>query len=66
MAAQLDKLHETSAQLGMVIQVMPLTAVDCSGMDGPMTVFDIPDSPQVVYTEGCEVGRIIEARRRGC
>lgn len=61
MAAQLDKLHEASARTGMVIQVMPLAAVDCSGMDGPLTIFDIPDSPQMVCTEGCKVGRIIEA-----
>ncbi|MGH3159050.1 MAG: helix-turn-helix domain-containing protein [Streptosporangiaceae bacterium] len=61
MAAQLDKIHEASAEPGIVIQVMPFTAVDCSGMDGPITVFDILDSPQMVYTEGCEVGRIIEA-----
>jgi hypothetical protein len=26
-----------------------------------MTIFDIPDSPQVGYAEGCKVGRIIEA-----
>jgi transcriptional regulator with XRE-family HTH domain len=61
MAAQLDKMLEVSAQPSVVIQVMPLAALDCSGMDGPMTVFDMRDSPQVVYTEGCKVGRIIEA-----
>jgi transcriptional regulator with XRE-family HTH domain len=61
MAAQLDKMLEASAQPSIVIQVMPLAALDCSGMDGPMTVFDMLDSPQVVYTEGCKVGRIIEA-----
>jgi transcriptional regulator with XRE-family HTH domain len=61
MAAQLDKLHERSLQPGIVIQIMPLSALDCSGAAGPMTVFDIPESPQMVYTEGCEVGRIIEA-----
>jgi transcriptional regulator with XRE-family HTH domain len=61
MAAQLDKLPETSAQPGMVIQVMPIAAADCSGMAGPMTVYDIPGSPQIGYTEGYKVGRIIEA-----
>ncbi|MGH3158409.1 MAG: helix-turn-helix domain-containing protein [Streptosporangiaceae bacterium] len=61
MAAQISKLHEVSAQPGIVIQIMPIAAADCSGMDGPMTVYDIPDSPQVGYTEGCKVGRIIEA-----
>jgi hypothetical protein len=61
MAAQLDKLQESSVQPGIVIQIMPITAADCSGVGGPMTIFDIPDSPQVGYTEGCAVGRIIEA-----
>jgi transcriptional regulator with XRE-family HTH domain len=61
MAAQLDKLHEMSARPGIVIQIMPVTAANCSGADGPITIFDIPGSPQVGYTEGCKVGRIIEA-----
>ncbi|MGH3159000.1 MAG: Scr1 family TA system antitoxin-like transcriptional regulator [Streptosporangiaceae bacterium] len=61
MAAQLDIMREKSSRPGIVIQIMPITAADCSGADGPMTVFDIPDSPQVGYTDGCEVGRIIEA-----
>lgn len=61
MAAQLSKLQENSTRPGIVIQIMPIAAPDCSGVGGPMTVFDIPDSPQMVYTEGCEVGRIIEA-----
>lgn len=60
MAAQLDKLLERSAQPGIVIQIMPIAAMDCAGVAGPMTVFDIPDSPLVAYTEGCDVGRIIE------
>jgi transcriptional regulator with XRE-family HTH domain len=61
MAAQIDKLRDKSSHPGIVIQVMPMAAADCAGADGPMTVFDIPDSPQVGYTEGCKVGRIIEA-----
>jgi transcriptional regulator with XRE-family HTH domain len=60
MAEQLGKLIERSAQPGIVIQVMPIAVVDCSGADGPMTVFDIPNSPQVGYTEGCRVGRILD------
>jgi hypothetical protein len=60
MAAQLDKLLEMSAQPGIVIQIMPIEAADCAGMDGPITVYDIPGSPQVGYTEGCKVGRILD------
>jgi transcriptional regulator with XRE-family HTH domain len=61
MAVQLDKLLEKSAQPGIVIQIMPMEAMDCSGMAGPMTVFDIPGSQQVGYTEGHKVGRILDA-----
>lgn len=61
MAVQLDKLLEKSSQPGIVIQIVPIEAADCAGVAGPMTIFDIPDSPQVAYTEGCKVGRIIEA-----
>jgi transcriptional regulator with XRE-family HTH domain len=60
MAKQLDKLIEKSAQPGIVIQIMPIAVTDCSGADGPMTVYNIPDSPQIGFTDGCEVGRIID------
>ena len=61
MAAQLDKFLEQSKNPGLVIQVLPSAAVDCAGVAGPMTIFDIPDASPVAYTEGCKVGRIIEA-----
>jgi hypothetical protein len=60
MATQLDKLIEMSAQPGIVIQIMPIAAIDCSGADGPMTLYDIPGPLQVGFTDGCEVGRIID------
>jgi transcriptional regulator with XRE-family HTH domain len=61
MAEQLGRLLEKSMQQGIMVQIMPIEAADCCGVDGPMTVFDFPGSPQVGYTEGCKVGRIIEA-----
>jgi transcriptional regulator with XRE-family HTH domain len=61
MRVQLDKLIESAARPGMVIQVVPFTAPDCAGPDGPMTIFDMPDGYQAVYVEGCEMGKIIEA-----
>jgi transcriptional regulator with XRE-family HTH domain len=61
MAAQLDKLLEDSSRPNIVIQIIPMETVDCSGADGPMTVFDIPGSTQVGYTEGRSVGRILDA-----
>jgi hypothetical protein len=61
MAAQLDKLLAESEQPNIVIQILPMKTVDCSGADGPMMVFDIPGSAQVGYTEGRSVGRILDA-----
>jgi hypothetical protein len=61
MRAQLDKLIELAARPGITIQILPLTAINCSGADGPMTIFDMPDGSAVGYVEGSEVGRIIEA-----
>jgi transcriptional regulator with XRE-family HTH domain len=61
MGGQLDKLIELAGRPGFVIQVLPLTAMNCPCADGPMTIFDMPDGMQVGYVEGSEVGRIIEA-----
>jgi len=61
MRAQLDKLIELAGRPGITIQILPLTALNCPGADGPMTIFDMPDGTQVGYVEGCDVGRIIEA-----
>jgi transcriptional regulator with XRE-family HTH domain len=60
MAAQLDKLIEMSARPNIIIQIMPMMAVDCSGASGPLTVFDVPGSPQIGYTEGHKVGRLLD------
>jgi transcriptional regulator with XRE-family HTH domain len=61
MRDQLDRLIELAGRPGITVQVLPLTAVNCSGADGPMTIFDMPDGAQIAYVEGCEVGRVIEA-----
>jgi hypothetical protein len=63
MRVQMDKLVELAGRPGMVIQVLPLTAVNCPCASGPMTIFDMPDGTQAGYVEGDEVGRIIEAPR---
>jgi Domain of unknown function (DUF5753) len=49
MAAQMDKLAELAAQPGIVIQVLPFTASDHPGTDGPILVYDFAgaSSPSV-------------------
>lgn len=60
MDAQLDKLADRTAQPGIVIQVLPFTAGDHPGTDGPILVYDFDGAPWVAYTE-CKAGRIVES-----
>jgi hypothetical protein len=62
MGAQLDRLIEASDLPGIVIQVLPFTADNHAGCDGPITVFEFTDAPTVCYTECYSGGRIVEAR----
>jgi len=62
MAAQLDKLIELAAARRIVLQVLPFTASDHAGVEGPIIVFEFPDAPTVVYTECYGGGRIVENR----
>lgn len=41
-----------------MIQILPFTAYDHSGTDGPMLVFDRPDATSAAYTE-CNGGGMI-------
>ena len=61
MRAQLDKLAELAHEPGMVIQVLPFTAADHSGTDGPILVYDFDGAPPVAYTECNGGGRIVES-----
>ena len=61
MAAQLDKLAELAAQPGIVIQVLPFTAGDHPGTDGPILVYDFAAAPSVAYTECNGGGRVVES-----
>ena len=45
----------------MVIQVLPFTAADHSGTDGPILVYDFDGAPPVAYTECKGGGRIVES-----
>lgn len=62
MAEQLDKLLASAARPGVMIQVLPYTAPDHAGVEGPVSVYDFDDSPAVGYTECHRGGRIVEAQ----
>ncbi len=62
MGAQLDRLIEASDSPGIVIQILPFTADNHAGADGPITVFEFAEAPTVCYTECYSGGRIVEAR----
>ena len=62
MAEQLDKLLASAARPGVMIQVLPFTAHDHAGVEGPICVYDFDDSPAVGYTECHRGGRIVEAQ----
>lgn len=62
MAEQLDKLIELVSSRRIVLQVLPFTARDHAGVEGPVTVYEFADAPSVVYTECYGGGRIVEDR----
>jgi transcriptional regulator with XRE-family HTH domain len=60
MAEQLDQLIACARMSGIVLQVLPFTAGDHAGTDGPVTVYDFNDHATVVYAECNRGGRIVE------
>jgi transcriptional regulator with XRE-family HTH domain len=58
MCDQLDSLMESAAN--MILQILPFTAGDQPGADGPITVYEFADAPTVCYTECYSGGRIVE------
>jgi hypothetical protein len=58
MRDQLDSMVESAASV--VLQVLPYTASDHPGADGPITVYEFADAPAVCYTECYSGGRIVE------
>jgi hypothetical protein len=59
MREQLDKLTELAREPGVVIQVLPFTASDHPGTDGPILVYDFDGASSVAYTECNGGGRIV-------
>ena len=60
MRAQLGRLIDAADSPDIVIQVLPYSANDHPGTDGPILVFDFADAPSSGYTECNGGGMIIE------
>ena len=61
MAGQLDKIIDVARLPDVVVQVLPFTASDHPGTDGPISVFDFTDAASVAYAECNSGGMIVEA-----
>jgi transcriptional regulator with XRE-family HTH domain len=62
MCQQLDKLLDAAGAPGIVVQVLPFTADNQAGADGPIAVYEFTESPSICYTGCYGGGRIIEDR----
>jgi hypothetical protein len=60
MAEQLDHLLKVAESPQAVIQVLPFSAADAPGADGPATLFEFRDDQPVAYLEGWGTGRVVE------
>ena len=60
MAAQLDHVLELIVARRILLQVLPFTASEHPGAEGPITLFDFAHSPTVGYTECHGGGRIVD------
>ena len=61
MAEQLDKLIKSASMPSVVIQVLPFTAHDHAGVEGPIVLYESHGGPTVAYTECYGGGRLVEA-----
>lgn len=60
MGEQLGKLVKAASQRGVVLQVLPFTAHDHAGVEGPITIYERMSAPAVGYTECYAGGRIVD------
>jgi transcriptional regulator with XRE-family HTH domain len=60
MRAQLDQLIDAADSPDIIIQVLPYTASDHPGTDGPILIFDYASAPSSGYTECKGGGMIVE------
>jgi Domain of unknown function (DUF5753) len=61
MRAQLDRLIDAATLPDVIVQVLPYSAHDHPGTDGPVSVFDFDGKPSVAYTECNRGGMIAES-----
>ena len=62
MRNQLIKLEKMAEQTNVVVQVMPFSATEHPGAEGPLRILEFSDSPPVWYTEGWYSGRMAETK----
>lgn len=62
MGEQVDKLIKAAETPGIVLQVLPFTANDHAGIEGPISIFERSGGPAVAYTECYGGGRLIEGQ----
>lgn len=60
MAVQLDHLIASADAPGIVFQILPFTAADAPGVEGPASLLEFDGHPPVAYLEGWGTGRIVE------
>jgi transcriptional regulator with XRE-family HTH domain len=60
MSEQLDKLITSASLPGTVLQVLPFTAHDHAGVEGPVVIYERPSAASVGYTECHRGGRMVE------
>ncbi|MFF8862200.1 helix-turn-helix domain-containing protein [Streptomyces sp. NPDC015139] len=56
MREQLAKLLSLEGDPGINVQILPFTAGEHAGLQGPFTVFRFAGDPPIVYTESCSSG----------
>jgi hypothetical protein len=59
-SAQLGRLIDAADSPDIIIQVLPYTASEHPGTDGPILIFDFTDAPSSGYTECKGGGMIVE------
>jgi transcriptional regulator with XRE-family HTH domain len=60
MKQQLTQLIELASRPGILLQILPFTARENAGTNGPIMVFEFDDSKTVCYTECNGGGRVVE------
>lgn len=61
MHEQLDHLVKLSESTSAVVQVLPFSAKDAPGADGPAALFEFAEGQPVAYLEAWEGGRVVES-----